>query len=378
MKTLLLHLVLLFICGTLSAQNVSTYHQVINQRIDDDMIFDAQGNLYGSNYNGTSVYKKDLSGTVTTFAGGMNTPNGLEFDRQGNLWVCDNVGNKVYKFNSAGVPYDTLLIVNPSGIIRIPGTDSMIITSYALNELLKSDSAGSSFLWKNGPELVGPVGLVYDPDTNLYLSNYTDRKIYRVTEDSLYYVATLPDPTNGALGFITWAKGMLWATGFGSNKIYRVDPNYVDSVAWFAGSVSGSVDGSVSVARFNKPNGILPSQGGDSLFVSDYGTGRVRLIENITTLLPEIPEWLVDLRYYPNPATDHVIIDGRLLSSSVLRIELTDLLGRVYHVCTVDVQSEFSKTISLEGIPAGNYFLRVSQGTTGITLPLVHSGHSGN
>ncbi len=132
-----------------------------------------------------------------------------------------------------------------------------------------------------GHPLDGPVGLCYGSDSSLYIGNFNDRKIYRFYQDTLSYLAQIPGNQGINLGFITYSKGWIYGTGFQNNKIFRVHPTALDSVEVYAGSSAGNLDGSLGQAKFNGPNGIISSYGADSLLISDFNTGNIRIISGI-------------------------------------------------------------------------------------------------
>jgi len=291
----------LFVCKSYGQIEVSTFLKG-DYKVDDALIFDSKGNLYGSHYEGSSVYKITPKGVATVFATGFNTPNGLAFDAKGHLHVCDNRGNRIYILDTSGVFLDTVSITNPSGIIRKRGSDTMIFTQYEPNRLSYLAPDGSIELIQHNLPLNGPVGLCYDDINRLYIGNFTDRKIYRYHRDSFQYIARIPGPSSGSswLGFIIYANGYLWGTSFNGHKVHRVDPEAVDEVLLYAGSGSGYIDGSFEKARFTGPNGIVASRSGDTLFVSEYPSGRIRQIVNRSISVPELVH---ELDVYPNPCS---------------------------------------------------------------------------
>ena len=94
-SAIVLFLGTLFLTGA-RAQTVVTLTTSASS-IDDDIILDAEGNLYGSNYNGSAIFKRSPTGEESTFTGGLNTPNGLAFAADGNLIAVDNQGNRIYR-----------------------------------------------------------------------------------------------------------------------------------------------------------------------------------------------------------------------------------------------------------------------------------------
>tara|TARA_R110002072_G_scaffold216958_8_gene374541 strand:+ start:6607 stop:7716 length:1110 start_codon:yes stop_codon:yes gene_type:complete len=335
-----------------NSQMVSTYFDSAQFKITDDLIFDQQGNLFGSDYSGNSVYKISTNGAVSSFVSGLHAPNGLAFDSNGNLFICDNTGNRIFKVDPNGLPLDTIDIVNPSGIIKQMGSDTMVFTTYAGHKLIKLAPDGTMIDWHSGPPLRGPVGLAYDDFGKLYLGNFTDRKIFEVRKDSLVYIATVPGTGGSSLGFISYSNNFLWATNFQNHKIYRVHLGYTDSVVLFAGSTAGSTEGSIDSAKFNRPNGILAK--GDSLFISEYGTGKIRLISNVSLgIYSPIRTDYVDV--FPNPAKEFI----RIKFSELVEGEnwqVMDQNGRIIRSGRV-FDSEME--IDIRQMPRGIYFFQI-------------------
>lgn len=347
--------------AVLFSQQVTTIVNDPSTRFRDDLLFDAAGNLYCADYGGNAVFKRTPDGTVTTFASGFNTPNGLAFDSQQNLFVADNVGNRIYKLDYSGQFLDTFAITGPSGLIRMPDSDTLLFTQYPGNSLNKLAPDGTVVPLYTGAPVNGAVGLTWSPEGRLYMANFTDSKVFEVvfgatvTLDSL---AALPDPASGNswLGFIEYAQGFIWATAFSTHKIYKIDPGDGE-VTYVAGSTSGSTDGDVAVARFSNPNGIAASVTGDTLYVSDYGTGRLRMLTEIPL---EIDEGAASFPVvvYPNPVTESF----RLTFPEAVApdyMELIDVSGkqfRVWHILQQGLE------YSAKGMPAGVYLLRLVVG----------------
>jgi DNA-binding beta-propeller fold protein YncE len=345
----------------LSAQHffVETIHSS-SLDIDDAMVLDKEGNLYGSHYMGNAVYKLSPDGTLKTFASGFDTPNGLAFNSAEELYIVDNRGNRIYKLDKSGNFLDTISIINPSGIIKAIDSDTMIFTHYMGNHISKLAPDGRIISWHSGGLLNGPVGLCYDDSSNLYVGNFTDREIYRVKESSLEYVATIPGPTFGSqrfLGFITFANGWIYGTSFNLDRIYRVHPGYVDSVEWFSGHGRGNLDGHFSVATFNQPNGIYASPTGDTLYVSDFGTGNVRMITLFSTAIEDdITEQIFTIS--PNPCTDKIQIKTQEMMHRA-NLTIYNQMGR--------------KMMEQRNLIGNNFHLDITELASGVYMAVLHS-----
>lgn len=366
MKMFLLF-ILILVYNTLWSQNVSTFfNSNSGQRVDDALLLDAQGNIYGSHYQGANVYKITPSGVASAVVTNLNTPNGLAFDSQGNLFVCDNIGNRVYKYSSTFVPLDTIVLSSPSGIIKSINSDTMIVTTYTGHKLLKLAPDGSLTPFHMGAPLNGPVGLTYDDNGQLYVGNFGDRKIYKVLEDSLDYVATVPG--GSFLGFITYAQGAIWGTTFNQHKIYKVIPSVIDSVVLYTGLVKGSVDGSISQARFDQPNGILATPSGDTIYISDFGTGRIRMITGITLDNYLIPETQKAHLVYPNPTKDKTTVLIEKDFSSI-HLKVVNTMGQTM-LAKLEVEGQ-RYTFDLVDLVAGAYYILITIDGETEAVPIV-------
>ncbi len=270
----------------------------------DDLIEDASGNLYCADYSGDAVFKRTPSGVVSTFVSGLNTPNGLAFNSNGELYVCDNVGSRIFTYDAAGSPLDTIVVSSPSGIVKDAVSDTMIFTTYSgFGTLKKLAPDGSIFDFHSGGELNGPVGLEYCQG-ELYVANFNNRKIFRVEDDTVVYITALPG--SGSLGFLAVAGDKLLATAFNGQKIYSIDP-IAEEVNIYAGSSFGGTDGALDSAKFTTPNGIYVNGTMDSIYVSEYNTGKLRLITGFTLAVPEL-SIATNVQLYPNPSNASVTV----------------------------------------------------------------------
>lgn len=336
---------------------VSTVVDSTAFKFTDDLIFDAAGNLYCADYGGDKVFKRTPAGDLSIFVSGLNTPNGLAFDSQGNLFICDNVGNRIYKVDANGNFLDTFQVSYPSGILKDVASDTMIFTTYgAQSTVQKLSPAGTISPFHSGSPLNGPVGLEYCAGS-LYLANFDDRKIFRVEADTLVFVAQLPG--SGSLGFITCVDNKLFATAFQQHKIYRVDPISA-TVELFAGSTSGQVNGPLSQATFSSPNGIVANAAGDTMYVSQYPSGKLRMITGYSLGISE-KEMAGPFVLYPNPAVDFLTVD---IQADYLpcTLALITLDGKIVHTERIVEKGQ----LDVRNLQPGILIVRVDAGVKGI------------
>lgn len=81
----------------------------------------------------------------------------------------------------------------------------------------------------------------------------------------------------------------------------------------------------------------------------------------------------IQLSVYPNPASEYIKVNWVLKEKSQLKTELTDINGKVVKTFQDEEQEtgSVSKTYSLNGIPSGIYFIKVSVDEKKISQKLI-------
>lgn len=353
---------------SIQSQTVST---LINtgSGINDDIILLEDGSLIGSDHTGTNVFIILPDGTISSIASGINPPNGLESDESGNIYIGAPTEDKIYKLSPDGT-FSTYLtnVINPNNLIFKRGTDTLITASYLNSRIYEVAPDASSKVLFDGAPLNGPLGMTYDAEGNFYIANFTDGKIFKVNNGILNLFAQIPAANIGglvaAIGFIEYINGYFYATGFGTNKIYRIDLS--GNVEHFAGSgIAGTIDGDASTARFFWPNGITSNTTGDTLYISEYNSHAIRIVTDFTTSIDEgiksIPASFELKQNFPNPFNPVTNIEFSLESESRVTLQIYNMLGETVNVL---VNSELSKGFhSIEfdarDLPSGIYLYRL-------------------
>lgn len=348
----------------LPAQTITTLTSTAS-KIDDDIIFDSAGNLFGSNYVGSRVYKRTPDGQESIFATGIVSPNGMAFNDDGTLVIADNTGNKIYKiFPDGSKQVLSTAITGPSGMLRMENSDTILVTAYPGTQIWKLAPDGSVSEFLNHPQFNGPVGLCYDDDHNLYVANFNDRKIFKVPPGGQPIFFAQP-PLGQYIGFLAYTKGYIYATAMNAHKIYKIDSD--GNYAVWLGSTMGTTDGNASTAKFNQPNGIRASVTGDTLYVSDFGSKRVRMITNLSGASGAgnalMPEWRLTVA--PNPVFGTAQVDFALNEATTVSIGLFDAEGRLIRdllTTTRLQQGQHRYALDCAGLPNGVYFLQMRSG----------------
>jgi len=232
------------------------------------LIFSVNSIVFANNGIKASV------GEVTTFAGSgtqgssdgtgteasFNGPFGVAFDGSGNLFVSDVFNNLIRK-------------ITPEGVVT---------TFAGSGERGLTDGIGTeaTFRW--------PSGLAFDGSGNLFVSDYANHAIRKITPSgAVTTFAGNGDPGN-ADGIGTAArfyspqgirfdsKGDLYVADHKNNLIRKITPEGV--VTTFAGSGSASSeDGTGTAASFNDPRDLVFDNQGN-LFVVSKGGHLIRKI----------------------------------------------------------------------------------------------------
>jgi len=334
--------------------------------ITDGLVMDSQGNLFGCDFEGETVFKVTPDGSVVSFATGFNHPNGMTIGVNDTIYLASTWDHAIFQIAPDGVVQQYgPTIQNPNGVIFEPDSDTLVVTSYALNEIRKLSPDGTITPWLADGEINGPLGLAYDDGGNLYIANFNDGKVFIVEDNSLTLLATVPSGNLWgsvyACGFLTYSSGYLYATGIATNYVYRISLD--GSLTEFAGSgIAGNVDGDANTARFSQPNGIVPNATGDTLYVSDYTTQSVRTISGLTNGVDNM-EAIVSTTHilepcYPNPFNPSTTIPFVLLNVASVEMSIFNVLGQ--EVCM----------IVNEKLPAGRHVYNWNgTNNAGVTVP---------
>ncbi|MCB0278391.1 MAG: hypothetical protein KDD94_02760 [Calditrichaeota bacterium] len=227
------------------------------------------GNLV-TPYNPGAVLEIKTDGSSASYASGFGANYGGGVDALGRYYVSDWGAGQVIRINADNSKTIIASINQPVGVI-FDADNNMYVNSFQDNAVYKVTPIGATSQFAFNPDgaeqlFNGPDGIVLVNDT-FYTINYYDSKIVKISAGgSASLFATLPGSTTG---YLTYAKGALYAASISTNKIYKISLS--GDVSVFAGTGNtGTADGKVKSASFAAPNGIVASTTGDTLFVSDH------------------------------------------------------------------------------------------------------------
>lgn len=240
---------------------------------------DNLGNIYVADYGNHKIRKITPTGITTTLAGStagfadgtgaaakFNGPTGIALDASGNVYVADSENQKIRK-------------ISPTGIV--------------------TTIAGTTYGFSNGIGTVAqfkfPTCIALDTSGTMYVGELDGYKIRKITPAGV--VSTLAgsiygfedgDATTakfgGIFGVTIDAAGNLYVADYGNSKIRKVTPTGL--VSTFAGNIQGFADGTGDSAKFNYPRGISIDASG-AVYVADTDNHKIRKISStgsVTTL----------------------------------------------------------------------------------------------
>ena len=227
------------------------------------MAVDNSGNVYASCFTGSSgiIYKITSAGEVSTFCNsGLSYALGMAFNDSGDIILADGHAHKIYRISSDGT-------VSTFAGTGVSGTLDGV-----------ADQA----------QFVSPAGIAIDIDGNVYVSDYGN---YLIRKISIEGVVTTIAGSEGVSGFQdglgTEAKfGYVWnlavdeggniiAADRSNNRIRMITPE--GQVSTIAGGNSGYVDGLATSAQFREPHGICIGPAGE-FYIAEFGNHRIRKI----------------------------------------------------------------------------------------------------
>lgn len=337
-------LALLLAAPWVAAQSVTVETVVpAGSPINDALALGPDGALYGSNFGsfqpfapGTAVTRVDVGdGSTSEYASGFSFTNGLAFGPGGDLFVASYYDFAQRRGRLSAVASDGTVrlyaradtLTSLSGVAYDAANDDLYVTSYDGNWIKRVTSDGAFVDVVAGDSLDGPAGLAFDDQNRLHVANFNDGEIYRVDGGDLALVAEVGTP----VGFLAYGGGRFFATGVDSTSsvVYAVTPDGDVSVLAGTGALD-TIDGPGETAAFNRPNGIVATASGDTLYVSEAGSGAVRRIviggATDAEAAPRPTGALLPIA--PNPVAASTAVRFRLGAAGHADVAIYDALGR--------------------------------------------------
>jgi len=336
--------------------------------IDDGLAIDEQGTLYGSYWGiwqgaaGRHVLRYRTEGSYDTLATGFNRPNGLNY-RNGKLYLANGGASQLVVIDTNGTQQVLASVPGISNAEPVPGTDSLIATSWGQNKVYGISTDGTINTISSSPLYSGPVGTTFDPDGNLYVANFNNGKILKLENGNVEVLADI----GGGIGFITYSDGAILATNHTDKRVYRIPLNGIGTEIIAGSGQAVIADGVGTEASFKSPNGIVATPSGDTIYVSEFSGKALRMIvrSDVAVTKNNTQQASPAYRLYPTPANNQMSFEPALPPEAAIGM-VRDTNGRV--VQTLTAQALQANQIDCSALPSGMYFLSVySKGTKLLT-----------
>ena len=268
------------------------------------------GNIYISLQAYAAVVKVDPSGNLTLVAGAgtpgfsgdggpsagakLNNPQGLAVNPvNGDLYIADAGNNRIRKV-SGGI-ITTLLgggaiaLANPSGVavdtagnVYIADTNNNVVRKWSNGVVTTVAGTGTGGFnnYSGSPtavELLGPRSVAVDRSGNLYIADFKNDLIRKVSGGALTSVLDVIGPMAVAVD----AAGDVFAASSGSDVVGELSTTGIISV--FAGNQTFGYlgDGGVATgAELNTPAALAIDPSSGSVFIGDFNNFVVRAVVN--------------------------------------------------------------------------------------------------
>ncbi len=295
---------------------------------------DSTGNIYVADTENSTIRKITPNGIVTTFAGspgitgstnGMGTsarffaPQGIAVDSAGSIYVADTGNAMIRKITSEGLVSTLAGSAGYANSFDGQGTNAQFFQPQALtvdragnvfvadtwNHTIRKISMGGAVTTRAGlagnpgsldgsvtkARFNSPTGIAVDSATNLYVADFSNHTIRRITASgSVSTIAGSPglwgnvDGTNKESrffqpqGIVADNAGNIFVSDSGNQtirKISAIGTNWVVTTVAGLPGTAGNADGNGSSARFSFPGG-LAKDGAGYLYIADLGNNTVR------------------------------------------------------------------------------------------------------
>ncbi|WP_213278517.1 T9SS type A sorting domain-containing protein [Chryseobacterium indologenes] len=307
----------------------------------NDLIVDAFGNIYVSDFYNNRIRKVSPSGDVSTFAGNgtagfadgdnataqFKNPAGIAIDKEGIIYVADQNNNRIR---------------------RITGGQVTTIAGDGVAGYIDGNALSSRFDYPTDIEVVGQ---------DLYVVDNWNNKIRKISSGQVFTISgsnygfadgTLANAKfYNPLKLVSNKSADLFITDTMNNRIRKISGNQVSTLS---GSILGFEDGIAGNAKFYNPNGItIDNQG--NLYIADVGNHRIRkiMMNNVLSIkeLMKNREMLI----YPNPAKNEFSLQS-LTNEWLL---LMDISGK--KIKNINLKSGKTQNVDISSLPKGVYIL---------------------
>ena len=304
------------------------------------------------NPDGTYTWKDGAGTTIgTTRSVSVNATGTYTVD----VTACGGTltGSNMINVNAEPSPTATIALVNGSVVDNCLDPDGSV-------DLQATGQTGATFKWSNGStgSLISiPTAPVGSTVVSVMSFNACNDSV-KSNEITVNVLAAPAGPT------ITESNYVLTSSSSNGVKWYYDDPRTAGG--WvFTGETGATYD--VSTAKYPRGSKIGAS-------VTDLTTGcESEVVDSkITTEVSSIEAIGSGISIYPNPNTGEFNVNFEGITSSVdVNVKISNNVGQVVYESVLNLTSNHSETVNLNGLDKGVYFMNVTKNNEKTTHRIV-------
>jgi uncharacterized protein (TIGR03437 family) len=222
--------------------------------------------------NGTAGYSGD-SGQAASAQ--VSDPQGVALDASGNLYIADNTNHRIRKVSNG-----VITTVDGNGTAGFSG-DNGAATAAELND---------------------PIGIAVDSSGNLYIADSGNNRIRKVTNGTITTLAgngtagfSGDNSGNGAtnaelkdpVGVAVDSSGNVYVADYGNNRIRKISNGVISTIAGNGTAGFTGDNGQASTAGVYEPRGVAVDSAGN-VYIADAHNYRVRKVTVSTGVITTV------------------------------------------------------------------------------------------
>src|SRR5438128_4217241 len=241
-------------------------------------------------------YDGNTGASLGTFAAGgaLSGPTGLVFGPDGNLYVTSIDNGKVLRYNGTtgaflntfvdNIPHSFVVVdpqtqegfaVGPLGLAFGPDGNLYVSNDFTNDVRGYNGTTGASLGIFASAGLDAPTGLIFGPDGNLYVSSFNSSSVERYNGRTGAAMGTFAagGGLDGPEQLVFGPDGNLYVSSFNSNSVLRYSGTKGGFERAFVTAGSGGLNAPTGLAFGRDGNLYVSSNGSDEVLRHDGDTG---------------------------------------------------------------------------------------------------------
>ena len=248
------------------------------------IVLDKNGNVFVADNNDSRIRRIDaVTGVITTWSTTVGAVVGLAIDPQGNLWASSTSGShEIFRLTTpaTGIPATTCTLSETKGAT---GTCVMVHGGGATNTY----GGDGQYAWSAWID--GPSQMAFDAAGDLFIAETTANRVRMVknVNNCMYTAITTGNEQATNTCRITTIAG----AGNGAATVtpqFGCQLRHHQHLALPPGRIRVGDGGPALSARVSGPLGVAVSPDGSTLYISDTGDQRIRVVDMNTGLIKSL------------------------------------------------------------------------------------------